>query len=118
MARAVAAVWGAAAGIALFAPDLVSGSEHEHLPIAAFTVWIWAALATGFLVMIPAGRRRSSHLASTVALAWLAVAIATIFGPVMVTGSDPTRIPIVALTAPIFGAFATAFVALDVLRRT
>ena len=27
--------------LSLFAPDLVSGSEQEHLPVAAFTTWFW-----------------------------------------------------------------------------
>lgn len=46
---------------------------------------------------------------------WLAVALASIFSPDLVTGTDPTRVPIAAIIGPIFGAFATfaiAFVAL------
>ncbi|MCK4405262.1 MAG: hypothetical protein KAV43_01980 [Hadesarchaea archaeon] len=36
---------------------------------------------------------------------WLAVALASIFSPDLVTNS--TRIPIAAIVSPIFGAFAT-----------
>jgi hypothetical protein len=35
-----------------------------------------------------------------VGLVWAAAAAAAVLAPVMVTGSDPTRIPIAALVAP------------------
>ena len=35
----------AAAVITVFAPDLVSGSEHEHLPLPGLLVWLSAAVA-------------------------------------------------------------------------
>jgi len=43
---------------------------------------------------------------------WLAVATISIFAPTMVTGSDPTSIPIAAILAPIAGTLATAFACL------
>ena len=35
-----AGIWTAVVLISVLAPDLVSGSEHEHLPIAAFATWL------------------------------------------------------------------------------
>jgi hypothetical protein len=42
---------------------------------------------------------------------WLAVAVVSIAGPMLVTGTDPTRIPLAALIAPPFGAIATGLLA-------
>lgn len=42
--------------------------------------------------------------------------VTSIFAREMVTGNDPTRIPIAALVAPILGCLATAFLALNALR--
>jgi hypothetical protein len=47
-----------------------------------------------------------------VASIWVVVALAGIFAPELVTGTDPTRIPLAALVAPIAGLVATGFVAL------
>lgn len=38
VATPVAVIWLAAAAISVAAPDMVSGSEHEHLPLALMTV--------------------------------------------------------------------------------
>jgi len=38
---------------------MVTGSQQEHLPIAALTVWLWAAVVTAFLCLraaVEAGR--------------------------------------------------------------
>jgi hypothetical protein len=40
---------------------------------------------------------------------WLAVVLASAFGPSLETGSDPTVIPIPALIAPIAGMLLTRF---------
>jgi hypothetical protein len=39
-------IWIAVVVISVFAPDMVSGSEREHLPIAAFTTWFWGGVRT------------------------------------------------------------------------
>lgn len=54
----VGLIWLATLLAALFAPDLVSGTEQEHVPLAAIIVWPWAAVATGYVLM--AGRVRTS----------------------------------------------------------
>ncbi len=113
-AASLAGIWGAVVAISLFAPDLVSGSEHEHLPIAAFTTWIWGAIAsrrviTTLLRLDEAGSQTqlARQLAALVAGVWVVAAAVAIFAPQMVTGSDPTRLPIAAMLAPIAAAALT-----------
>ena len=36
---AVGMIWLASALTAIATPDMISGSQHEHLPLAAITVW-------------------------------------------------------------------------------
>ncbi len=48
---AVAAIWLAAAAASIWTPDMITGSMHEHLPIAAFSLWLYATIATAFVVM-------------------------------------------------------------------
>ncbi|HEX6845123.1 MAG TPA: hypothetical protein VF235_08415 [Actinomycetota bacterium] len=116
---AVAAVWLAVGAISVFSPDLVTGSAQEHVPIAAITVWFWGAVATGFVLMPAAMVREATDgrwrvLAIAVAAIWLVIALAAIVSPEIVTGSDPTRVPIAALVAPVAGTIATGFVCLYV----
>lgn len=112
-ASAVAAIWLATALMSVLAPDMVTGSEHEHLPIAAITVWLWAALATAFVLLGARSPTTSPAFVLGVAAVWVSTLIAVVASPVMVTGSDPTRIPIAALVAPPVGALVTAFLALQ-----
>jgi hypothetical protein len=111
---ALVAIWGAVGAISLFAPDLVSGSEHEHLPVAAFTTWIWGVVAsrtvmTALLRLDGAGRddRLAGPLAGFVAGLWAVTALVAVFAPRMVTGSDPTQLPIAALLAPMAASALT-----------
>jgi hypothetical protein len=108
---AVVAVWACSALLAIFAPDMVTGSEHDHLPIAAMTVWPWTFTATAYVVRA-ARRPASAWLVWCVVAIWISVLVAAIAAPVMVTGTDPTRIPMAAILAPIGGAVATGLVAL------
>ncbi|HZD72894.1 MAG TPA: hypothetical protein VE776_03235, partial [Actinomycetota bacterium] len=48
-AVAVGGLWLAMAFSSIFAPDLISESQ-DHVPIVALTIWIWGAVATGFVV--------------------------------------------------------------------
>jgi hypothetical protein len=41
----IGGIWIAVLLISLLAPDLVSGSEQQHLPVAAFATWFWAGSA-------------------------------------------------------------------------
>ena len=110
---AVGVIWLSAAAMSVFSPDMVTGSEQEHLPIAVLTVWLWAAVSTAYILM---GTRTSevstASLVMSVSVIWIAVAIASIAAPMMVTGTDPTQIPIAVLVAPVVGATTTGLVVL------
>jgi hypothetical protein len=117
MGIAVGAVWAAVVAISVLAPDMVSGSEQQHMPVAAFGTWLWGIVATYAVLGSWAALRRSPHrrhlhrpLAIGVAGVWGVAAVVSIFGPVMETGSDPTRIPLAALLAPIAATVLTAVV--------
>jgi hypothetical protein len=100
----------------IFSPDMVSGTEQEHLPLAPLTLWVWGAAAIGYLSFV---RRDGADPAFglSVAILWAAVAATSIFAPELVTGADPTRIPIAALVAPVVGTIVTGFIALNVALR-
>ena len=46
-AGGIAGIWVAVAAISLLAPDMVTGSEQQHMPVAAFGTWLWGLIATG-----------------------------------------------------------------------
>jgi hypothetical protein len=112
---AVASVLVATALLSVFSPDMVTGSAQEHLPIVALTSWFWGLVAIAYLSFLKADGA-SMSLAASVAILWLGVALTSIFAPEMVTGTDPTRIPIAAFVAPILGCMTTAFLTLNSLR--
>jgi hypothetical protein len=109
---ALAFIWGCAVLLGVLAPDLVSGSEQEHLPLAMFTVWLWATAATAFAAMVPRHGNLFSWTAG-VAVVWVVAALAAVLAPDMVTGSDPTSIPIAALVAPPVAAVVTGLLSLQ-----
>jgi hypothetical protein len=111
----IGGIWVAVLLISLLAPDLVSGSQQEHLPVAAFTTWFWGGVGT-MVLLWAMGRLRGSARwqpiwigLSVVTLGiWALATILAITLPVMVTGTDPTRIPFAALFAPVAAAMLTA----------
>jgi hypothetical protein len=115
---AVASIWVCVAVASSYAPDVVSGSQHEHLQLVAGINWIWGLVATSFVVLAALEGVRSrvgaltpwSGLAIGVAAVWIFVALVSVFSPVWVTGTDPTIIPSSALGVPILGVFLTWFV--------
>jgi hypothetical protein len=122
----IGGVWLAVLLISLFAPDLVSGSEQEHLPVAAFTTWFWGVVAT--MVLLGAmGRLRGSAtwrpawigLSVVTLVLWGVATILAITLPVFETGTDPTQIPFAAFFAPAAAAMLTALtgVVANVFRR-
>lgn len=111
----VAVIWVAVALISVFSPDMVSGREQEHLPVAAFATWISGVIGTGaFLWMM--GKLRGSvtrrpvwiGLSVTTMAIWTVATILSIVLPVVETGSDPTRLPVGAMVAPVAAAMLTA----------
>lgn len=110
-ATAVAAIWLCSALIAVLAPDMVTGSQQEHLPIASLTVWVWTATATAYVLMATRGGSSLALVVGVTAI-WVGVLVAAVAAPLMVTGTDPTQVPLAALVAPPVGAITTGFLAL------
>ena len=110
-ATAVAAIWVCSALAAVFAPDMVTGSEQEHLPIALMSIWLWTLSATAYVLLASRGTDGSIFLTGATSVIWGAVLLVSLAAPVMETGTDPTTIPIAAILAPVVGAVATGFVA-------
>jgi hypothetical protein len=122
----VGGIWTAVLLLSLLAPDLVSGSEQQHLPVAAFTTWFWGGIGTLVILWAMSRLRGSARWQPTwigLSVATLVVwTLATIFGitlPVFETGSDPTRIPVAAFFAPAAAVMLTALagVIANVFRR-
>jgi hypothetical protein len=110
----LAGIWIAVFLISLFSPDLVSGSEQNHVPIAALLTWLWGLIASRSLAVTLVGERNRPGrlhdvwlLVAGVTVAWTAATVFAVFGPEIVTGSDPTHIPISALLAPIAAMVVT-----------
>ena len=120
------AIWLAVGALSIFTPDLISGTEQEHVPIGAFTGWAHGAIATAFVLLAVAVRssepdeRRGVWLGygTGLALLWAAVAVTSIFAPRLVTGSDPTQLPLAALIAPVIGVIVTGFISVLVAGST
>jgi ABC-type transport system involved in cytochrome c biogenesis permease subunit len=110
-ATAVTVVWTATVLVSIFAPDLVTGSEHEHLPLAMMTVWLWASVATAYALMTPQRGSRASWTLSVIAV-WSLTAVVCIASPELVTGTDPTRIPLATLVVPPIAAVVTGLLSL------
>jgi hypothetical protein len=116
---AVAAIWTAVIVASVFSPDLVHGSEQEHLPIAAITWWFWGLIATAFALVPIAVQRREGAvrdglwfvLAAATGAIWLVATLLSVFTERHVTGADPTQFPVAAVFAPIVAMVATGFVA-------
>jgi len=115
---ALSTIWIAVALISVFSPDLVSGSEQQHLPVAAIATWLWGTIATIAQVALGAAlvrRRRIDAwlVAQPVAtvVVWCGAVVVSVFTPPMVTGTDPTTIPLAAIIAPIAAAAVTVIAA-------
>jgi hypothetical protein len=111
----IGGIWVAVLLLSLLAPDLVSGSEQDHLPVAAFTTWFWGGLGT-LVFLWATGRLRGNARWQPIWIGLSVVtlgiwAVATTLGitlPVMETGTDPARIPFAAIFAPVAAAMLTA----------
>jgi hypothetical protein len=92
----IAGIWVAVTLISLLSPDMVTGSEQQHLPVAAFGAWLWGLAATGAFVW-GMGRLRGNAarqpfwvgLAVATIAIWGVATVLSIALPVYVTGSDP-----------------------------
>lgn len=115
---AVVTIWFSVLLTSLFAPDFVSGSQQEHIKVAALTNWLWGAISTvGVLRALRAARTLEVRdgawvmLGIAVSVLWVAVAAVSIAAPVLETGSDPTQIPLAALLSPIVATLFTRYLA-------
>ena len=113
-AAGIAGIWVAVALTSLLAPDMVSGSEQEHHPVAAFSTWVWGLVATGAFLLANGKLRGDASrrpiwvgLAAATLTVWLVATILSLALPVFETGSDPTRVPIGAIVAPVAAALLT-----------
>ena len=113
-AVAVGGLWLALALSSVFAPDLLS-ADYDHVPIVALTIWVWGAVATGFVLFgaaFPAPDRMARWgLPVAVLGIWGAVALVSIYAPSIVA-SDGTIVPVAGLFAPVAGTVATGFACL------
>ena len=110
-AGALVAIWVGVLVISVFAPDLVSGAQQDNLPLAAFTTWLWGAAATGVVLWTmsklrpdPEARPIWVGYGIAVGVIWAIAAVAALALPTLETGTDPTKLPLAALLAPV-GAF-------------
>lgn len=113
---AVVFIWAAVLVASIWSPVMITGANHEQLAVAAMGDWFWGGLATGLLLLAAAfARLERTDVWRVVAVisgvVWLAVALASVFAPSMITGTDPTTVPLVAMLAPVAGALVTAFLA-------
>lgn len=114
----ITSIWFSTVLTSFLAPDMVTGSQHEHLPIVGFTMWMWATLASGLLALAEAQDRESTTAGGrwtgaiiAVSAVWIAAMLIALFSPVFVTGTDPTRIPLAAILAPVGAVLTTAYLA-------
>lgn len=99
----------------IFVPQMVTGVEQQHTPVAAFTGWIFDLIAIGMVVAtalqgIRAGvtdRAPWTMMGLGVGAIWLGVMLVAIFAPAWVIGTDPEQLPIWALMAAIAGVIVT-----------
>ena len=115
-AISLVAIWVAATIAAVYSPDMITGSNQEHLQLSMFLAWPLAAVATGMVLLAAGVSRRAVESAGAWAVfavltgvAWSAAAIASVFVSPMVTGTDPTTIPLAAIVAPLFAVLVTAY---------
>ena len=120
-AVALFAIWAAAIIAAVYSPDMITGSNHEHLQLAMFFAFPLAAVATGMVLLAAGVSRRASEApgpwtvyALLTAIAWAGYAVASVFVSPMVTGTDPTTIPLAALIGPAFAVLVTAYASIYV----
>ena len=115
---AALSIWLTVLFTSLFAPDLVHGSQQEHLKLAAWLNWLWGTIATvSVLRMLRHEGARKAETGSWMALGlgvaaiWLTVLLVTLLVPDVKTGSDPTSIPMAALISPIVATIFTRYLA-------
>lgn len=115
---AVVVIWLAVLVTSLFAPDFVSGSEQDHIKVAAIVNWLWGLLAS--VAVLRMLRHRDVQKAETstwvalgtgVGVIWVTMTLVSLLVPVIELGSDPTQIPLAVIIAPIVAMVLTRYLA-------
>ena len=104
-------LWLSVLAISVFSPDLISGSEQQHLPIVLWTSWLWGLIASIFIFRLFREQydMKIFQLQDlSISALWLIVALVSIFAPPFVSGSDPTSLPLASLVVPFIGCILTA----------
>jgi len=108
----------------IFSPDLVStggsadiGYTYQHVPIAAYSGWIWPVIALAMVLPTAMQGFRAkvtdrvpwTMLGLGAGGIWLAVMFISIFTPVMVTGTAPwlTWVPLASFISVVAGVVLT-----------
>jgi Short C-terminal domain len=107
----------------IFSPDLVStsgtatGYTHQHVPLAAYSGWIWPVIALAMVLPTAmqgirvkvTDRVPWTMLGLGAGGIWLAVMFISIFTPVMVTGTAPwlTWVPLASFISVTAGIVLT-----------
>lgn len=115
---AVVVIWLAVLVTSLFAPDFVSGSEQDHIKVAAIVNWLWGLLASVAVLRMLRHRDVQKAEASTwvalgtgVGVIWVTMTLVSLLVPVIELGSDPTQIPLAVIIAPIVAMVLTRYLA-------
>lgn len=106
----IVVIWISTIVISFFSPDLITGSQQEHLNLALWTAWIWGLLASIITLRIIREKfdyKTHLYLSSAIIVIWAVVCILSLLIPPFVTGSDPTSIPFGSVIAPILGLIFT-----------
>lgn len=117
---ALIAIWVSAIIAAVYSPDMISGANHEHLQLAMFFAFPLAAVATAMVLLAAGVSRRATQAgpwtvyAVVTAIAWAGYAVASVFASPMVTGTDPTTIPLAGVLGPVFAVLVTAYASIYV----
>ena len=114
-AASITAIVSSASVTTLFAPHMVTGSAHDDFPLPGVLVWLWAMIAIVYVRVLsnaPSSGALSPRWAAEITAIWALSAVLCIWGPVLVTGTDPTRLPLTAISAPVLAALATGLVCL------
>lgn len=108
-------IWISAVVAAVYSPDMISGANHEHLQLAMFFAFPLAAVASAMVLLAAGVNRRTTEAGPWVVyavvnvIAWAGYAVASVFASPMVTGTDPTTIPLAAAIGPVFAVLVTAY---------
>ncbi|HEX6424123.1 MAG TPA: hypothetical protein VFZ79_11630 [Acidimicrobiales bacterium] len=113
-ATGISGIWVAVLLISTLSPDMVTGSEQQHMPVAAATSWLWGLVATIALLWGMSRLRGSAArrplwigLATATLVLWLIATTLSVASPVVETGTDPTWLPVGAMVASLAAAVLT-----------